>query len=358
MKKTQNSLEKNSRAPQCRRPLAKLCSLTLLAAWLTVACGKEDATVKKKKKEIKLAVKEDTKLQESTEDLLKKRGSLIRMRKKLKKKRSELETKKQKLQAGDEQAAEALKKEEAELEKKEKALFRQEGELNQRLSKLLRQRSALLSKATAALTAASASSKTPKIANREYSVSRREKSLAQREKELSVREARLAKREADIAKREKELLKGCAGMTSPIYTVTKIEAPRNPGSRSYSKSDVKSVYDKALHVMSSRGIKSSDLPAGLSKLKSDIRSYMKKKEYYRGKLAADQFLKIIRRIRIDRGFVGAKMARLHRRIARKKLSSSKEKKVNELFRQATSAYSNGRFKKANARLNRIYSVTR
>jgi hypothetical protein len=145
---------------------------------------------------------------------------------------------------------------------------------------------------------------------------------------------------------------------APAYTVTKIEVPRNPGTRQYSKSDVKAVFDKALQILSSRGILSSDLPGGVSKLKSDIRSYLRKKEYYRAKYASDQFLRIARSLKVDRGFVGAKMARLHRRIKRKKLPPSKENKVNELFRQATSAYSDGRFRKANRRLNRIYSLTR
>lgn len=329
----------------------------IMAVLAFISCGEKEID-KKKTKEINLAVKENSKLQESTEDLLEKRGSLIRLKKKLSKQRSELEKRKQNIPEGDKKAAAAIQAEEADLEKRERRLYEEEGDLNTKLSQLLKQRSALLTKATTALTAAAASSSPPKIAHREHTVSQREKGLAGREKELAEREANLAKREADIAKREKELAKGCVAMAAPVYTVTQIEAPRNPGSRSYSKSDVKSAYDKALHAMSSRGIMISDLPPGVGKLRSDILSYMKNKEYYRGKLSADQLLKIIRSISIDRGFVGAKMARLHRRINKKKLSSDKEKKANNLFVQATSDYSNGRFKQANSKLNRIFALTR
>lgn len=344
---------------QKQNPRLGLLFGSALLTLLLGGCGDdEEKTTAKQDQEIKLAVKEDSKLKSSTEDLLRKRGALVRLRKKLSKKRSELENKKKNLAAGDKAAVEALEKEEAQLLKKERELFRQEGTVNRKLLNLLEKRSTLLSKANQALSTAASSAGAPKAARREAAVANREKQLAQREKELAKREAALAKREAEMARREKELAKGCAAMT-PSFSISTVEVPRGSGgARKYSKSDVKSVYDKALHVMSRRGIRTSDLPSAVRKLKSDIRSYLRKKEYYRGKYASDQFLKIVRSIKIDRAFVSAKMARLNRRIQRKKLSSSKENKVNELFRQATQAYGDAKFRRANAKLNRIYSVMR
>lgn len=341
--------------------LAALLFLILASVSFAITgCGKKESEIDPEPvKEIGKAVQEDHKLKESTEDLLEKRGALIRLRNKLNEQRSDLASRRQNLPEGDEEGAAAIKREEDELAKREQDLDKQEGDLNRKLSQILDQRSALLAQATSALSAATAAVGTPNVAGREHTVSQREGGLAQREKDLASREARLAKREADMAEREKELLKGCAAMAIPTYTVTTIETPQqSPGVRSYSSSHVKAAYDKALHVMSARGILDSDLPPGVSKLKSDILSHMKNKEYYRGKLAADQFLSIVRSISIDRGFIGAKMARLHKRIARRKLAPEREKKINALFVKATKAYSNGRFTEANSILNRIFSLTR
>lgn len=340
-----------------KREIRKSLSVRAVVAVSMLALVLGPVGCKKKKKsakedeDIKLAVQEDSKLQSSQEDLLRRRGSLVRQRDKLAAERSALEEKKKALAKGDTAGAAAIRAEEQKLNKKEKDLSKQEDEIDSRLGKLLKQRNALLAKATAAISSGGGGGPEAKVARREQSIARRESALAKRE-------ADLAKREAALARREREVAKGCAAMGGPVYTVTKIQVPGGKGAKRYGKSDVQSVYSKALHLMSSRGIRTSDLPSGVARLKKDISGYIKKKQFYRGKYAADQFYKIIKSIRVDRGFVGAKMARLHRYIRRKKLSADKEKKVNNLFRQATSAYSDGRFRKANARLNRIYSVAR
>lgn len=336
--------------------------IAVVSVFLSISgCGKKESEIDPgPTEEINEAVSEDRKLKESTEDLLEKRGALIRLRSKLHKQRSDLENRRQSLTEGDEEGAAAIRMEEEELAKREQDLEKQEVDLNQKLSQILDQRSTLLAQATSALSAATAAVDSPNVARREHSVSQREGGIAQRENELAAREARIAKREADIAQREKELLQGCAAMAIPTYTVTTIETPQKgaPGVRNYTSSHVKAAYDKALHVMSARGILDSDLPPGVSKLKSEVLSHLKNKEYYRGKLAADQFLTIVRNISIDRGFIGAKMARLHKRMAKRKLSPEREKKINDLFVKATRAYSNGRFGEANSILNRIFSLAR
>ena len=108
--------------------------------------------------------------------------------------------------------------------------------------------------------------------------------------------------------------------------------------------------------MRSKGIRLSDLPSGFGKLIRNIRGYIKKKEYARAKIGADQLRATLRGIKINRGFVGAKMGRLAAYIRRKKLSAKKREKVNKLFVQVTTAYNDGRFSSANRKINKIYGV--
>ncbi|MCD6500356.1 MAG: hypothetical protein J7M25_18830 [Deltaproteobacteria bacterium] len=330
---------------------------SILATLLLVglpACSKgKTGGNKQNTKEIEIAVKEDTKLATSQDDLLRKRGAIIRLRKQIHEQRSALEKKKLELKKKDPKAAAALSAQEQALDKKEKNLFGQEQALTTHLNDLLKKRAALLTKANAALSASVPG--TPTTARREHAVALRELALAKREKSVALREAALAKREASIATRERQLAKGCAGF-APSIVMPKITMPSGPSTPRYTQRDVKAVYSRALHTFSSKGILSADLPSPILKIKSNVRSFLAKKEYFRAKYAADQLLAIARAMKINRGFVAAKVARLNRAIGRKHLNANRQRKVNNLLRQATTAYGDGNFRRANSRLNRIYSL--
>ena len=306
-------------------------------------------------KEIELVVKQDTELASSEEELLKKRGALIKLRRELHRKRMELEKKKQELAGKDPAAAKDLEAQEASLREKERQIMAQEQAILKQLDRLFDQRAALLSKAKSVLQVASAGRGVPDIAKREHAIAVREKEVARREAELAKREAELAKREAELAKREKELAKGCAGFAAPSIVVPRISLPAAGGKR-YSKADVEATYGKAMHILSSKGILTRDLPGPVAKLRSDVRKYLRSKEYARAKFAADQFLAYAKALKVDRAFVAAKIARLNRIIQKKRLSPDTQRKVNRLFTAAVSAYSDGNFRRANAQLNRIYGL--
>ncbi len=304
---------------------------------------------------IELVVKQDSQLATSQEELLKKRGALIRLRREIREKRLALERKKRELAAKDPNAAKDIEAQEASLREKEKQIMAQEQAVLKQLDRLFNQRAALLQKAKTVLQAASAADSVPKVAQRERAIASREKEVARREAELAKREAALAKREADLARREKELAKGCAGFAAPSIVIPRISVP-TPTGRRYTKADVQATYGKALHILSSKGILSRDLPGPVAKLKRQVRKYLASKEYARAKYAADQLLAFAKAMKVDRAFVISKIGRLNQRIQKKKLSPSVERKVNRLFTEAVAAYSDGRFQRANAKLNRIYSL--
>jgi hypothetical protein len=108
--------------------------------------------------------------------------------------------------------------------------------------------------------------------------------------------------------------------------------------------------------MQQKGLLTSDLPPGVSKLVEDTRESMKKADYVRAKYDADQLLATVEEIKIDRSFISAKMARLSAAMRGKKLDGGDKKTVEDLFQEATANYGDGKFPQANAKINRLFAL--
>jgi hypothetical protein len=178
-------------------------------------------------------------------------------------------------------------------------------------------------------------------------VASREKEIATREKEVAEREQALATREAQLARREKDT---CG---TQVAAPAKIELPKG---LKYSAHDVEPIYRKALKLMQERGLLTSDLPPGSSKLVEETREAMKKADYVRAKYDADQLLATVEEIKIDRSFISAKMARLSAAMRGKKLEGNDRKVVEDLFQEATTNYGDGKFPQANTKINRLFAL--
>jgi hypothetical protein len=177
-------------------------------------------------------------------------------------------------------------------------------------------------------------------------VAAREKDVARREADVAEREKGLAEREAKQARREKET---CGGGQVVMAPPPKIDLPKG---LKYSAHDVEPIYRKALRIMQDRGILSADLPAGVSKLVDAARDSMKQADFVRAKYEADQLLSTVEEIKIDRGFISAKMARLSAAMRGKKL----EGEGRNLFQEATANYGDGKFTEANGKLNKLFAL--
>jgi hypothetical protein len=288
----------------------------------------------------------DESLRKNETELMGERGALQRERKKLTDARAEIVERRQQL-GHDSAGQAALDEEEKKLMSRETELSDQESQVNSKLDELLKMRGELVRKATQVVSAAPGADPLERAARREQSVASREKEVAEREKDLSLREKDLADRESRLARRERDT---CGAVA---VAPAKIDVPKG---LHYSQKDVEPIYKKALKLMQERGIMTSDLPPGSSKLADDTRDAMKKGDYVRAKYGADQLLATVEEIKIDRSFISAKMARLSAAMHGKKLEGGDRKAVEDLFQEATANYGDGKFPQANSKINRLFAL--
>ena len=330
-----------------------ITSVVLLFA--TVGCKEKKGKKAGSDQSIKDIQKSGAKLKADADDLLKRRGKLQDNRREIEAARKAIESKRAKLAKDDIQGHAKLAKEELVLKDREQNLRKAEDKVNDKLLSALRRQETFYVKAAAALQSRGGGDASSNIRSREHGVALREKAVARREKSVAAREKSLNDQYRKIVEYK---AKKCATTTSVITTVAAPSMPSGGGARGYSKADAKNAYAKAMATMSGKGIRMSDLPSGFAKLIKNIRKSIKSKEYARAKIGADQLRATLRSIKINRGFVGAKMGRLAGYIRRKKISAAKRAKVNKLFVQVTTAYNDGRFSSANRKINKIYGVIR
>ena len=289
---------------------------------------------------------EDESLRKNESELVGQRGTLQRERKKLADARAELVERRSQL--GHDSAGQAvIDEEEKKLLAKENDLSQQEQTVNGKLDELLKMRGDLVKRATQVVATAPGADPLERAARREQSVASREKEMADRERDVSQRERELAVREATLARRERDTC-GAVAMAP-----AKVELPKG---LHYGAKDVEPTYKKALKLMQERGLLTSDLPPGTSKLVDETRDAMKKADYVRAKYDADQLLATIEEIKIDRSFISAKMARLSAAMHGKKVEGGDRKAVEDLFQEATANYGDGKFPQANAKINRLFAL--
>ncbi len=314
-----------------------------LALLVALACLAGCKKKQQLQEDLKSVVEEDRRIAKQEDELLSRRGSLQRERGQLREKRAELLTKKLALDDADQAGRSAIEKEEAKLVGLEASLVKEETTLNKKLGALFDEKIDKIAK--------EGSAKDVLIARRELSVATREKDLARRETEIARREKTIATREQVIAERQARLCP--RGGTTVVQTF----APPPPGGGgAVARKDVEPVFKAALAAMQSKGILTADLPAGTDRLVTEVRHSVSKGDFARAKYAADQLLATVRGMKIDRGFIGAKIGRLGAAIRGAPPKADRKAKVNTLFQQATASYGDGRFLDANQKLNRIYAL--
>lgn len=320
----------------------RVCATILrgfLLGFLLLGCKSQEKLADPKASEQKPApevVSRLEKLQEEEGDVLARRDELVRAREQVTVDRAALEAKKQKLAAsgGD---LRAVDDEEKALRQREDKIATDERDLAKKLDNLI---SGYQEVSTGA-----ASGKD--MAGREAQVAVREKDFARRERSLADREGILAERERELAKREKE--------TCSVATVVQAPAPPPPGSK-YSRRDVEPLLTAARRKMSDKGLLESDLPSPAKNLEREATSAMSSGDYGRARFAADQLVATVDSLKVDKAFIVAKINRLNGAMRSAKLSPDAKKEVDDLFRDATADYGDGKFGSANGKLNRIYGM--
>jgi hypothetical protein len=184
------------------------------------------------------------------------------------------------------------------------------------------------------------------VGAREAQVAVREKDFARREKEVAQREAALAEREKELARRERETC------TAPAAA----PAPLPPAGAKYTRHDVEPVLASARRKMLDKQLVEADLPAPAAGLEREATTAMASGDYGRARLAADQLVASVDSVKIDKTFIVAKINRLNVALRSAKLSPDARREVDDLFRDATADYGDGKFGAANGKLNRILSA--
>jgi len=319
-------------------------AVACLALGVAVAAGacKDEAAKQAPAPE---TVEDVTRIASEEEQLLARREALVKTRQKLRTERVDLERQRREaVQAGgdtsqlDERVAELLAQE-RELEKDD-----------QRVDAELRQLATVRRELVEVMATASAG------VDQTQRVAARESGIAAREKDLAARESELARREADLAKRERALVKekaeSCAALSPPTIITQTVDAKGS----TYTKRDVEPLIKKARKRMSRKGILLSDLPAPAQGLEREATKAMAEGDFGRARFAASQLVSTVNSIRVNKSFISGKIARLNQEISGKALAKKQRRAVDELFRDATKDYGDGRFSAANGKLNRIYAV--
>jgi hypothetical protein len=309
------------------------CLIALGLACASTSCrGKSDAPQVEGAAEA--AVTDEAALTDEEKDLLARRDALLNARRELHSKRAELQERRAQLAASGEDVSE-VEARFTELSADERELAQKEAELDATFDELIgkRFRSAL----------EGAGSSTAAMAAREAALAAREKALARREERLAIREREFSDRESALAGKWKE---SCA--TAPPTTI--VQTVDVKGSK-YTKKDVEPLLRNARREMSKKGILQSDLPAQAKDLEKEATQAMAEGDYGRARFTAAQLAGTVRAIRIDKGFVSEKWARLNRAMKGKRLTPDQE----QLLSTAAASIADGKFANANRQLNKLFA---
>jgi len=189
------------------------------------------------------------------------------------------------------------------------------------------------------------------VATREASMATREKTVAGREKDLSDRERQLAQREATLAQREKET---CSVAAAPMI-IQQVTAPKGD---KYTRKDIEPLLGKARANMAKKGILAGDLPAQVQGLEGEATRAMASGDWGKAYLAAAQLSATIDAIKVDRGFISAKYARLQNRVKSAKLDENVRKQLTDGMQEVLQKYGDGDFGASNKRLNQLFGIVR
>ncbi len=298
---------------------------------------------------------EEQKLKELEEEFRKHRRLIDEKRQQLARAQEELDKMSRTVSRDDKDAWEAYQRKVKEVQDLSREVDSLSRDFDNKWEKWHEQTNAVLQKLQVVAETVKTKDVRAEVARRERLVALREKEVAERERKLAERERIIANREKDIAKREKELAKGCASFAVPSVAIPTVVAPS--GGAAVSKSEAHAPLRKAEAIMARKGITMGDLGEA-SKIYSQAKKALRKKEYYKAKALGQQFLGVVKGIRVNRAFISVKLRRINALFVRKskKMSASKRNKILDFFKKATDAYNDGNFRKANSYLNRILNL--
>ena len=344
--------------------------LPLVALWLVLgaaACKKGDAAKADAAQEDNGNVEDVTIVVEAD------KSRILQEETALKTRRQEFETERARLEREREEIAEKLnsiskkdKSQRDKLESAEKELNDQQKRLRDRSesfdserAKLEQEKSKLLER----IGKMTATKGGLTVEQREEAIARREAAVAQREKDVAKREAEAARGLGDIRSMMEEVRTGVSAAKAAAAQAPAAAPARsssNAGGEPATKVSVVKQQKSIKSKMEAKGILSEDLPATVRDLDANAGSAVSSKDYASAAEAFSQLGQAVDSIAINHAFVQAKMARINRQFEDKKVGNSiddsKQKKIQTLLAEASDSFSDGRYDRANKKINQIYGI--
>jgi hypothetical protein len=193
-------------------------------------------------------------------------------------------------------------------------------------------------------------------AMREAMIAAREAKLSAREGSLAAREAELAAREKALAVKEMQILDRALMQRAAPQVVNAVAREPASAREVPSRGSVEARHRKLLAELESRGVLVSDLRPEDQPLNAEIYGARRVGDYARAADLLGELHRAVGRLRIDQRFVEQKMVRLQGRRANAHLPDGQRGEVEQILRDVTASYSDGKYDQANRGLNRLAAI--
>jgi DNA repair exonuclease SbcCD ATPase subunit len=299
-----------------------------------------------------------TRIMEEERNLRERRQSMAAERERLEQERTEVSKQLASLSKQDKKQRQKLEAEARRLAEKDREVRDRNQSLEAERAKLDQDKSKLLeriSKLTKTKGGLSIAQREELIGRREKELARREAELAEREKNVSLREAQTAKNLAELGETLQQVRSGGLARTVAVNAPSQSSRAGSGVSRGAVQRSQRQVRSN----MGAKGILLEDLPPQARELSRAADAAYKSRDYTSSHEALTQLAKVIAGIVVNEGFVKAKMSRINRAYddkAQKKLSAKKQQRVQALLAEVSESYSDGRFDRANRKINQIHSL--
>lgn len=348
-------------------PLALLCAVSLVLAGChgsssgdkQSALGDADSAEERGSVEdvsIQLEV-DKTRVLQKEADLQSSSKNLASEQAKLERERAEAEEKLKSISQADKASRAKAEAVQASITEQERLLRSRQAELENARAQLDKDKTALLTRAVkpaAPVSQPEANSST--VRAREEAVAKREAFLAAREKEVAAREATAAQSMAEL----KALMEALRNDVSELKnTPQALPQPSAPiAGPAVTKAQVLRSVRAIRQKMAVKGMLIEDLPQGMQTFVQVANQASGGREAQSAQNLCDRVAQSVDATPINHAFVEGKMARINRTLGAHsaKLDGTNQKKVQDLLSEATDAFSDGRYDRANKKINQICAL--
>lgn len=258
------------------------------------------------------------------------------------------------LSKDDRQQRAALQSEQQKLARQERQLESRENDFEQERRKLEREKSALLNRISQMTTDNAASlNSVGQLSTRIKSLDRLSRELSAERQRFDAQNARmeqLLNRVADLVKTMEEQ----TGSKSRTVIVQKTVSGPGTNSAATSASAIREQSRLVRRKMDSRGILPADLSPAARELERQAKSATKARDFQRAAALYQNLERAVDRTKVNAEFVEAKMRRINGEIGKRKPPA----RVTGLLNEVSASFTDGRYDKANRKINEIYRLIR